>query len=151
MNTLNNKESAMHPFINHIQLGYFGLLPFLACVFWPLLLGTSVIAIDTFIYYSLGILAFMAGTLWRAGEQSYTHAVMAVLVVIPFPLLALFNAPTVLGYLAVSYPTLLVFERGMPTWQNYHKDYHKMRYVLTSVVFVCHLFMLAQSVELTRL
>lgn len=140
----------MHPYMNHIQLGYFGLLPFLACVFWPLLLGSSITAIDTFIYYSLGILAFMAGTLWRAGEQSYTHAVMAVLVVTPFPLLALFDSSIVLLYLALSYPIVLVFERGMAAWQNYHKDYQKMRYILTSVVFVSHLFMLAQSIELTR-
>ena len=140
----------MHPYMNHIQLGYFGLLPFLACVFWPLLLGSSITAIDTFIYYSLGILAFMAGTLWRAGEQSYTHAVMAVLVVMPFPLLALFDSSIVLLYLALNYPIVLVFERGMAAWQGYHKDYQKMRYILTSVVFVCHLFMLAQSIELTR-
>jgi hypothetical protein len=140
----------MHPYTNHIQLGYFGLLPFLACVFWPLLLGPSITAIDTFIYYSLGIVAFMTGTLWRAGEQSYTHAVMAVFIVIPFPLLAIFESSIVLIYLAASYPVVLVFERGMPAWQTYHKDYHKMRYILTSVVFVCHLFILSQSIELMR-
>ena len=141
----------MHPYFNHIQLGYMGLLPFLACVFWSLLLGTSVLAIDSFTHYSFGILAFMAGTLWRAGEQSYTHAIMAVLVVTAFPLFAVFDTSIILVYLAVCYPVVLLFERGMQPWQNYHKDYHKMRYILTSVVFVCHLFMLAQSVELTRL
>ncbi|NOU50032.1 DUF3429 domain-containing protein [Pseudoalteromonas sp. JBTF-M23] len=140
----------MHPYMNHIQLGYYGVLPFLACVFWPLLLGSSPQAIDAFSLYSMGILAFMAGTLWRAGEQSYTHAVMAVLVVIPFPLLAFASATTTLIYLAVCFPTVLLFERGMPTWQQYHKDYHKMRFILTSVVFVCHLFMIAQSLELAR-
>ncbi|OHU84254.1 MULTISPECIES: DUF3429 domain-containing protein [Pseudoalteromonas] len=140
----------MHPFLNHIQLGYYGVLPFLACVFWPLLLGSSVPAIEAFTLYSMGILAFMAGTLWRAGEQSYTHAVMAVLVVVPFPLLVLASATSTLVYLAICFPIVLLFERGMPAWQQYHKDYHKMRYILTSVVFVCHLFMIAQSIELTR-
>lgn len=138
----------MHPFFNHIQLGYYGLLPFLACVSWPLLLGSSEQAVEVFIYYSLGISAFCSGTLWRAGEQSKTHAVMAVLLVMPFPLLALTSQTIVLAYLAASYPLILVFERGMQAWQGYHPDYHKMRYVLTSVVFVSHLFMIAQSLEL---
>ncbi|CAM4203477.1 DUF3429 domain-containing protein [Pseudoalteromonas byunsanensis] len=141
----------MHPFLNHIQLGYYGVLPFLACVFWSLLLGSSLLAIEAFSLYSMGILAFMAGTLWRAGEQSYTHAVMAVLVVIPFPLLVFVSATNALIYLAICFPLVLLFERGMPAWQQYHKDYHRMRYVLTSVVFVCHLFMIAQSIELTRI
>ncbi|WP_105169769.1 DUF3429 domain-containing protein [Pseudoalteromonas sp. T1lg23B] len=140
----------MHPFLNHIQLGYYGALPFLACVFWPLLLGSSIQAIEAFSLYSMGILAFMSGTLWRAGEQSYTHAVMAVLVVIPFPLLVFASATNTLIYLAICFPLVLLFERGMPAWQQYHKDYHRMRYILTSVVFVCHLFMIAQSIELTR-
>ncbi|CAH9050148.1 hypothetical protein PSECIP111951_00131 [Pseudoalteromonas holothuriae] len=141
----------MHPFLNHIQLSYYGVLPFLACVFWPLLLGSSVQAIEAFSLYSMGILAFMAGTLWRAGEQSFTHAIMAVLVVIPFPLLVFASATSTLVYLAISFPIVLLFERGMPPWQQYHKDYHKMRYILTSVVFVCHLFMIAQSIELARM
>ena len=63
----------MHPYINHIQLGYYGVLPFLACVFWPLLLGSSEQAVEAFSLYSMGILAFMAGSLWRAGVNSLTR------------------------------------------------------------------------------
>jgi hypothetical protein len=140
----------MHPFSNHIQLGYYGVLPFLACIFATLIFGTSEALLQAFTFYSLGISAFCAGILWRPGDQSKTHAIMAVLLVMPFPLLAFANTVTVLSYLAICYPLILVFERGMPTWQNYHKDYHKMRFILTSVLFVSHLFMIAQQYELSR-
>jgi len=140
----------MHPFVNHVQLGYLGVLPFLACIFASLLLGSSETLINAFIFYSLGISAFCAGILWRPGEQSKTHAFMAVFLVMPFPLMAILSNTSILFYLAVCYPLILLFERGMPAWQEYHKDYHKMRFVLTSVLFVAHLFMIAQQFELSR-
>ncbi|TMP83347.1 DUF3429 domain-containing protein [Pseudoalteromonas phenolica] len=140
----------MHSFSNHIQLGYYGVLPFLACIFASLILGSSEALIQAFTFYSLGISAFCAGILWRPGQQSMTHAVMAVLLVIPFPMMAFVGPIIVLAYLAICYPLILVFERGMPAWQDYHKDYHKMRFVLTSVLFVSHLFMIAQQFELSR-
>jgi hypothetical protein len=140
----------MHPFSNHIQLGYYGVLPFLACIFATLIFGTSEALLQAFTFYSLGIGAFCAGILWRPGDQSRTHAIMAVILVMPFPLLAFANTVIVLSYLAMCYPLILIFERGMPAWQNYHKDYHKMRFILTSVLFVSHLFMIAQQYELSR-
>lgn len=139
----------MHSFSNHIQLGYHGVLPFLACIFASLILGSSEALIQAFTFYSLGISAFCAGILWRPGQQSMTHAVMAVLLVIPFPMMAFVSPIIILAYLAICYPLILVFERGMPAWQEYHKDYHKMRFVLTSVLFVSHLFMIAQQFELS--
>lgn len=139
----------MHSFSNHVQLGYYGVLPFLACIFGSLILGSNEALIKAFTFYSLGISAFCAGVMWRPGEQSITHAVMAVLLVIPFPLLVFANTTITLGYLAICYPLILLFERGMPAWQSYHKDYHKMRFVLTSVLFVSHLFMIAQQIELS--
>ncbi|GMM84398.1 DUF3429 domain-containing protein [Pseudoalteromonas sp. MTN2-4] len=140
----------MHSFSNHVQLGYYGVLPFLACIFGSLILGSNEALIQAFTIYSLGISAFCAGVMWRPGEQSITHAVMAVLLIIPFPLLAFANTTITLAYLALCYPLILLFERGMPAWQSYHKDYHKMRFVLTSVLFVSHLFMIAQQIELSN-
>ncbi|TLX45252.1 DUF3429 domain-containing protein [Pseudoalteromonas phenolica] len=139
----------MHSFSNHVQLGYYGVLPFLACIFGSLILGSNEALIKAFTLYSLGISAFCAGVMWRPGDQSITHAVMAVLLIIPFPLLAFATTTITLAYLAICYPLILLFERGMPVWQSYHKDYHKMRFVLTSVLFVSHLFMIAQQIELS--
>lgn len=138
----------MHSYFKHIQLGYLGLLPFLFLVFWPLLLGSSSSAIETFTFYSLGILAFMAGTLWRAGEQSLTHALMSVICIIPFLSFAFLSFSYILIYLSICYPLVLVFEKKMSVWKEHHHDYKKMRHVLTSVVFVCHLFMIAQYYEI---
>ena len=139
----------MHSFSNHVQLGYYGVLPFLACIFGSLILGSSEALIQAFTFYSLGISAFCAGVMWRPGEQSITHAVMAVLLIIPFPLLTFADTTITLAYLAICYPLILLFERGMPAWQSYHKDYHKMRFILTSVLFVSHLFMIAQQIEIS--
>ncbi|WP_440056846.1 DUF3429 domain-containing protein (plasmid) [Pseudoalteromonas sp. T1lg65] len=141
----------MHPYFNHIQLGYFGLLPFLACIAWILMTGASIEVINAFQYYALGILAFMAGSLWRAGEQSYKDAILAVLVVIPYPLMGFMPQPWILGYLAIAFWVVLLFERKMPVWQDYHKDYRKMRTVLTSIVFVTHLFMIAQYFSISAI
>ncbi|MCF6440575.1 DUF3429 domain-containing protein [Pseudoalteromonas luteoviolacea] len=140
----------MHPYFNHIQLGYFGFVPFLLCIASTLMLGSSETLVSVFSFYSMGILAFMAGTLWRAGDQPKVHAILAVLVVIPFPVLALVSLTAQLVYLGASYWLVLWFEKSMPKWQDAHRDYKQMRFVLTSVVFVSHLFMIAQAIELTR-
>ncbi|RZM79927.1 DUF3429 domain-containing protein [Pseudoalteromonas rubra] len=138
----------MHSYLNHIMLAYIGFIPFLLCVALTLMVGSSSAVIDAFSYYSLGVLAFLAGTLWRPGEQSQQRAVVAILVIIPFPLLALVSQVILLTYLAVAYWLVLVFERSAKTWHEAHQDYQKMRFTLTSVVFVSHLFMIAQAVEL---
>ncbi|AZZ95755.1 MULTISPECIES: DUF3429 family protein [Pseudoalteromonas] len=139
----------MHPYFNHIMLAYIGFVPFLLCVALTLMVGSSPAAIDTFSYYSLGVLAFLSGSLWRPGEQSQQQAVIAILVIVPFPLLALVSQVTLLSFLAVSYWIILLFERIAPKWQETHQDYKKMRFTLTSVVFVSHLFMIAQALELS--
>ncbi|ESP94719.1 MULTISPECIES: DUF3429 domain-containing protein [Pseudoalteromonas] len=140
----------MHPYFNHIQLGYLGFVPFLLCIAATLMLGSSESLVGVFSFYSMGILAFMAGTMWRAGEQPKAHAILAVVVVLPFPLLYLVSFTAQLSYLAASYWLVLWFEKSMPKWQETHKDYKQMRFVITSVVFVSHLFMISQAIELTR-
>ena len=78
----------MEKFVNHIQLGYLGLIPFLGCVGWPLMFGSNSVNLEFFSFYSIAILAFMAGNLWHAGQQSFADAIKAVLPVIPIPFLS---------------------------------------------------------------
>ena len=136
----------MNKFINHIQLGYLGLIPFLACLAWPLMLGSNSVNLEFFTFYSIAILAFMAGNLWHAGQQSYADAIKAVLPVIPIPFLAFLPVEWVLGWLSLSFWLVLLFEKSTSQWQTYDKDYQKMRFVLTSVVFVCHIFIIGMSI-----
>lgn len=136
----------MNKFINHIQLGYLGLIPFLACLAWPLMLGSNSVNLEFFTFYSIAILAFMAGNLWHAGQQSYADAIKAVLPVIPVPFLAFLPGEWVLGWLSLSFWLVLLFEKSTSQWQTYDKDYQKMRFVLTSVVFVCHIFIIGMSI-----
>ena len=136
----------MNKFINHIQLGYLGLIPFLACLAWPLMLGSNSVNLEFFTFYSIAILAFMAGNLWHAGQQSYAAAIKAVLPVIPVPFLAFLPVEWVLGWLSLSFWLVLLFEKSTSQWQTYDKDYQKMRFVLTSVVFVCHIFIIGMSI-----
>lgn len=136
----------MEKFVNHIQLGYLGLLPFLGCVGWPLVTGSNALSIDFFIFYSLAILGFMAGNLWHAGQQSYGDAIKAVLPIIPLGFVSFLPTPWLLGWLAVSFWLVLLFEKSTAQWQEYHADYKKMRFVLTSIVFVCHVFVIGMSI-----
>ncbi|MBQ4833773.1 DUF3429 domain-containing protein [Pseudoalteromonas sp. MMG010] len=136
----------MERFINHIQLGYLGLIPFLGCVGWPLMFGSNSVNVEFFNYYSIAILAFMAGNLWYAGAQSYSDAIKAVLPIIPIPFLTFLPEHWALAYLAASFWLVLIFEKTSPQWQNYHRDYQKMRFVLTSVVFVCHILIIGMSI-----
>ncbi|MGB0947492.1 DUF3429 domain-containing protein [uncultured Pseudoalteromonas sp.] len=136
----------MNKFINHIQLGYLGLIPFLACLAWPLMLGSNSVNLEFFTFYSIAILAFMAGNLWHAGQQSYADAIKAVLPVIPVPFLAFLPVEWVLGWLSLSFWLVLLFEKSTSQWKTYDKDYQKMRFVLTSVVFVCHIFIIGMSI-----
>ncbi len=136
----------MNKFINHIQLGYLGLIPFLACLAWPLMLGSNSVNLEFFTFYSIAILAFMAGNIWHAGQQSYADAIKAVLPVIPVPFLAFLPVEWVLGWLSLSFWLVLLFEKSTSQWQTYDKDYQKMRFVLTSVVFVCHIFIIGMSI-----
>jgi hypothetical protein len=135
----------MERFINHIQLGYLGLIPFLACVGWPLMFGSNSVNLEFFTFYSIAILAFMAGNLWRAGEQSYSSAIKAVLPVIPIAFLSFLPTQWVLAWLGASFWLVLFFEKTSVQWQSYHKDYQKMRFVLTSVVFVCHILIIGMQ------
>lgn len=134
---------SLERYVNHMQLGYLGLLPFLAMVGWALLSGQGENVAPLFIYYSIAIVSFLSGHLWRPGEQTQGRAIAAILPTLPIPLLALGNDIFALAWLGVTYWVVLMFEAKAPAWQEHHKDYRKMRFVLTSVVFVTHLLMIA--------
>ena len=136
----------MEKFINHIQLGYLGLLPFLGCVAWPLIAGSNSVNLEFFTFYSIAILAFMAGNLWHAGNQSYSDAIKAVAPIIPVPFLTFLPIEWTLAWLGASFWLVLLFEKSTLNWTTYHPDYQKMRFILTSVVFVCHILMIGMSV-----
>jgi len=51
-----------------------------------------------------------------------------------------------LAWLGASFWLVLIFEKATIQWQGYHKDYQKMRFVLTSVVFVCHILIIGMSI-----
>ena len=136
----------MEKFINHIQLGYLGLLPFLGCVAWPLIAGSNAVNLEFFTFYSIAILAFMAGNQWHAGNQSYSSAIKAVAPVIPIPFLTFLPIEWTLAWLATGFWLVLLFEKSTLAWKTYHPDYQKMRFILTSVVFVCHILMIGMSI-----
>ncbi len=100
----------MNKFVNHIQLGYLGLVPFLGCVGWPLLVGSNQFNMQFFIFYSIAILAFMAGNLWHAGNQRYSDALKAVIPVIPLGFLAFVPQTVTLIWLAVSFWLVFFFD-----------------------------------------
>jgi cytochrome bd-type quinol oxidase subunit 2 len=88
----------------------------------------------------------MAGSLWHAGQQSFADAIKAVLPVIPIPFLSFLPIEWMLAWLGASFWLVLIFEKASVNWQSYHKDYQKMRFVLTSVVFVCHILIIGMSI-----
>ena len=143
---LSGLKVIMEKFINHIQLGYLGLLPFLGCVGWPLIAGSNAVNFDFFTFYSIAILAFMAGNLWHAGQQTHADAIKAIIPILPIGFLSFLPATWTLVWLAASFWLVLLFEKSSPQWQTYHVDYQKMRFVLTSVVFVCHIFVIGMNI-----
>ena len=142
---------------HHVQLGYLGVLPFL------LLTGgyfftEAAWLLQSFIIYSISIASFVAGSMWQpplqltkaqqtqapAPVQSHFQAWMVVLVTIPLPLGVFVSQSVALIWLAVSFIALLMLQKRLDTWSSLGKEYQQMRGKITSVVFVCHLFMLAQ-------
>ena len=47
-------------------------------------------------------------------------------------------------WLAMSFIGLLMLQKRLISWSSLSKEYQQMRAKITSVVFVCHLFMFAQ-------
>ncbi|XQF94353.1 DUF3429 domain-containing protein (plasmid) [Pseudoalteromonas espejiana] len=96
-------------------------------------------------FYSIAILAFMAGNLWHAGMQSYSDAIKAVLTVIPVPFLSFLPVEWALAWLEQVFGWYLYLKKPQYNGKPIHRDYQKMRFVLTSVVFVCHILTIGMS------
>ncbi|MDO6525042.1 DUF3429 domain-containing protein [Motilimonas sp. 1_MG-2023] len=140
---------------HHVKLGYLGLLPFLLLTGGYFLTEADWL-LQSFIIYSISILSFVAGSLWQPatktsvkGEtktisQSHTQAWLVVLVTLPLPLSVFVAESVVLICLALSFVWLLALQKRLASWPEMTPDYQQMRGKITAVVFVCHLFMLAQ-------
>ena len=136
-----------------LTLGYAGLLPFYGFLgaAWSLEDWPAAISVQGFIIYSLGILCFLAGTLWGR-VQSFDAPHRARLLVsnglVLFAVAAVLTAQAWLASLALmtGYLALLWYEQGaesLPSW------YGVMRRNLTLGVVLAHgLFFIVQSVQM---
>ena len=140
---------------HHVKLGYLGLLPFLLLTGGYFLTEADWL-LQSFIVYSISILSFVAGSLWQPAtkpcakgvvestSQSHTQAWLVVLVTLPLPLSVFVAESVELIFLALSFVWLLALQKRLANWPEMTPDYQQMRGKITAVVFVCHLFMLAQ-------
>jgi hypothetical protein len=124
-------------------LGYAGLLPFFGC----LILNTYINNLgfnsqQVFIAYSAIILSFIAGSLWRI-DNNNTHKkqqlISNLFSLIAFGALCI-NYLAGLVLLASSYPLILFFEYKMSRQTSVKQHYMMMRYQLTLLVFLAHIF-----------
>ncbi|MCH8532880.1 MAG: DUF3429 domain-containing protein [Saccharospirillum sp.] len=127
-------------------LGYAGLIPFLAM---PLMVALSGAAepgrySTQFLHYSGIILGFMAGVIWPALYHTERSTAMALLAVTPAVMgfLAIVMLPDLaLLALAALYISLRLVEIFAGIDQHYHTSYRSLRWQLTIVVVVCHLWL----------
>jgi hypothetical protein len=129
-------------------LGYLGLLPFVVCL-W--LFNTPIEGVrgsllfdpkQTFIFYSVIILSFIAGTLWRkdnikgeSGPQIFSNLFcLYAFSCLFFPLFfALIFLP--LGYFSLFLTEYILFNNK---GNGYTKPYFTMRLRLTTLVILLH-------------
>lgn len=128
------------------RLGYAGLLPFIA--------ATMAVPFDIngaesfFIVYSAFILSFMSGACWgvqqahpdRANNLDLSISIGVFLwgwlmYFVPFTY-------ALIGLL-LGFISLLLLEQRSLYVQTYSLTYRRLRWVLTSVVSVCHVFLIA--------
>ena len=127
---------------NQTLLGYLGLIPFLGLVGANFLFEKAVFA-QAFIFYSISIMSFVAGNLWRVDNSDKMNWLI-VFPTIPTLLLVLIDTKLALLYLGACYVFILALQKRTEQWQSFTPDYQRMRERITSVVFVSHLFFAAQ-------
>lgn len=134
-------------------LGYSGLLPFIAITL-AVVAGVAG-ADELFILYSLSILAFMAGGAWGAIQQAdhdrfneqgansecnhssgLEWAILAYLIALLGVLLPMLAS---LVLLVVAFVMVILLEQKQALFEGYSQAYRGMRWVLTTVVILCHL------------
>jgi hypothetical protein len=134
-------------------LGYLGLAPFVFCLFLPKLTSDflGVAADKAFIYYSVVILSFLSGTLWKVPSKVITNKpYLASNLLCLFAYACLF-LPIKLSLilLPVGYMGLLVtdyFEYEQKS--KYPLTYYNLRVFLTIFVVILHVMMLNFSGEI---
>ena len=132
----------MSKYSNQTLLGYLGLIPFLLLV-GAHFLFEHILLSQAFMFYSISIMSFVAGTLWHESNSNKLNWLI-VLPTIPTLALALLNIKLALLYLGASYVFVLAVQKRTETWGKLNPDYQRMRERITGVVLVCHLFFAAQ-------
>ncbi len=135
-----------------LGLGYAGLLPFYGFLAgaWLLSDWPGAVSVQGFVIFSLGILCFLAGTLWGRVQSVEEPQMVRLLIsngVVLFAVSAVLIAKAWLAAVALmgGYLALLWYERGvenLPAW------YAAMRRNLTLGVVLAHgLFFVQQSLQ----
>jgi hypothetical protein len=116
-------------------LGYLGLIPFVYLTTGLPIPGVFA-PIEAFTLYSLVILVFMAGTLWRHGAK--TSLFSNVVTLAGFFGFLLLTPVSLLFLLGLLFLALWIWE-----WQllrpDYSAAYWRLRCRLTAVVIICHI------------
>lgn len=132
----------MSKYNNQTFLGYLGLVPFLLLVGAHFLFEHPLLS-QAFLFYSISIMSFVAGSLWRTSNSNKFNW-LVVLPTIPTLALALFDTKLALLYLGACYVFILALQKRTEDWPILAPDYQRMRERITGVVLVCHLFFAAQ-------
>lgn len=127
---------------NQVLLGYLGLLPFLFLVGANFLYEMTLFS-NAFLLYSISIMSFVAGSLWRVDNNNGFNW-LVVLPTIPTLLLSLLSVKVALLYLGACYLFILALQKRSNEWPTLSPDYQRMRERISGVVFACHLFLAAQ-------
>ncbi|MGB0937830.1 MAG: DUF3429 domain-containing protein [Colwellia sp.] len=128
-------------------LGYLGLIPFIVCIFLPELISETlgVTAKKAFIYYSVIILSFLSGTLWKVPSGAITNRpYLASNFICLFAYLCLFlSIKLSLILLPLGYMVLLIAEYyAYKQSFKYPLIYYNFRVFLTIFVVILHAIML---------
>ena len=128
--------------IRHL-LGYLGVLPFIASLFFLKSDDNSSINFSTpmFIIYSIAILSFLSGTLWQANIESKRTAIISNLLCL-FAVASVF-LPSQIGLLWLGFGYFFIWYSERRLMQSntisYLETYHSLRSQLTLVVIFMHL------------
>jgi len=130
------------------RLAYLGLIPFVVCVASLWLSSNPMVQLEArtiFLFYSVVILSFMAGTLWGAliplverTPQAIMTMVLIVGVVISAWCALLLDLVTATIILFIGYVLILAYERQLAVGEQFPDWYHRSRKQLTMFVLGLH-------------
>lgn len=125
-----------------VSLGLAGLIPFLLAATWALLHPINYMPLIIFCYYSAGILAFLAGSLWRHQGQSLSLLIQsnAVTLLAVFALVAFHIAPSFSLFLLMTGFVWMLYLDLFKT--DYSVWYKQFRSLLSLIVIAMHVVLL---------